>query len=236
MIRVAVMGRKGGVGKTTMALALAAHWARTDMRVLLVDLDPQGSATLAAGAVPDGAALAGAIAGLTPVPVPVQTDLPGLDLLPGGAELEGVTAVRAITELVPAEVDVVIIDCPPGHSALDRLAADAADAVLVCCEAHRLAIAGAARAIEEIRGRNPAPACALVLGRLDDRRALDRTAPELLAGAFGLPVFPMRQDSTLALAMNAGAMPPTHGRAADDVAAVAGWLTAKLKHRPTPKR
>lgn len=227
---VACMGRKGGVGKTTAALTLAAHWTRLGRRVVLMDLDPQGSLTLAAGAVPDGAALADAIAGHGAAPEPVQTVLPGLAILAGGAELEGITPTQTLRGLVAdAAADIVIVDCPPGHAALDRLAADAADAVLVCCEAHRLAVAGAARVIEDMRRRSPAPAVAVLLGRMDDRRGLDKAAPDLLAGAFGVKVWKMRQDAALAMAMNAGAMPPASGRAAEDAAVVAAWIEgAKL--------
>ena len=51
---IAVVGRKGGSGKTALALGLAAHYARKGARVLLLDLDPQGSASLALGADADG--------------------------------------------------------------------------------------------------------------------------------------------------------------------------------------
>ncbi len=55
---IAVAGRKGGVGKTTLAWALATRYAGAGRRVLLVDMDPQASASLAAGAAPGGACLA----------------------------------------------------------------------------------------------------------------------------------------------------------------------------------
>lgn len=55
---LAIVGRKGGSGKTALALGLAAHYARAGRRVLLVDLDPQGSGTLALGADAGGEALA----------------------------------------------------------------------------------------------------------------------------------------------------------------------------------
>ena len=74
-------------------------------------------------------------------------------------------------------VDVVLMDCPPGHAELDRLALQAADVVLAATEAHRLGIAGAARVLDEARALKPRPRCALVLGRVDERRGLDRAAP-----------------------------------------------------------
>jgi cellulose biosynthesis protein BcsQ len=118
----------------------------------------------------------------------------------------------------------VLVDCPPGHADLDRLALQAADVVLACTEAHRLGIAGAARVLDEARAKKPRPRCALVLSRVDERRGLDRAAPDLLAGAFAVPVLTVRQDSALALALNAGGLPPATGRAAEDLEAVAGWI------------
>ena len=107
---------------------------------------------------------------------------------------------------------------------LDRLALQAADVVLAATEAHRLGIAGAARVLDETKGLRPRPRCALVLSRVDDRRGLDRAAPDLLAGAFAVPVLAVRQDSALALALNAGGLPPASGRAAADLEAVAAWI------------
>ena len=63
-----------------------------------------------------------------------------------------------------------------------------------------------------------------MLGRVDVRRGLDLAAPELLAGAFNVPVMPIRQDAALSQALNAGKMPPAHGRAAEDIAKIAAWI------------
>lgn len=220
---LAIVGRKGGVGKSTLALGLAAHYARTGRRVLLLDLDPQGSATLAAGVEASGGRLAAVLSGTdTPTPAVVADNL---SLLAGGPELESITNPGRLRDaLAGTPADVVLLDCPPGHAHLDRLAIQSADVVLACCEPHRMAIAGAARVLDEARTRKPAPRRALVLSRVDERRGLDRAARDLLAGAFGLPVLTVHQDAHLALAMNAGALPPTHGRAADDLAAVARWI------------
>jgi chromosome partitioning protein len=223
---LAIVGRKGGSGKTALALGLAAHYARAGRRVLVVDLDPQGSGTLALGAEAGGEAFADLLAGLgKTVPSVTISEKPPLALVPGGPALETVTAPRALREVLGAvPADVVLIDCPPGHAALDRLALEAADVVLACCEPHRMGIAGAARVLDETKGLRPRPPCALVLSRMDERRGLDRAAPDLLAGAFALPVLTIHQDAALALALNAGGLPPASGKAADDLAAVAAWI------------
>lgn len=220
----ATVGRKGGTGKTTLALLLAAAYSRSGRRVLLVDLDPQGSASLALGVNPTGAALVDALDGAAPAPVRVADSLA---VLPGGPELESLRNPRPLVDLLadlPEAPDVVLVDCPPGGALLDRLAMQAAAVVLACCEPHRLAIAGAARALDEAARMNPKPRRALVVGRVDERRGLDRTAPELLTGAFSVPVFTIRQDATLAAALNSGTLPPPGGRAALDLQPLKEWI------------
>ena len=225
---IAIVGRKGGSGKTALALGLAAHYARAGLRVLLVDLNPQGSASLALATEATGEHLSRVLQGMAaPETVPNVTfsDCPPLALLPGGPALEALTAPRALREALAAvPADVVLCDCPPGHAVLDRLALQAADVVLAACEPHRLGIAGAARVLDEALALRPRPRCVLVLSRVDERRGLDRAAPDLLAGAFTVPVLTVHQDSRLADALNAGRLPPATGRSAEDLDAVAGWI------------
>lgn len=235
---VAVCGRKGGSGKTAAALGLAAHYARAGRRVLLVDLDPQGSASLALGAEAGGEGLAALLTGAAEM-VPLVTISETLVLVadrmalaPGGPALETVAAPRRLREALEAvTADVVVMDCPPGHAALDRLALEAADVVLACCEPHRLGIAGAARVLDEARELPGRPPCALVLSRVDPRRALDRAAADLLPAALGVPVLTVHQDAALAAALNVGGWPPASGRAAADLAAIARWIDERRPRR-----
>ena len=222
---IATTGRKGGVGKTTTTLALAAMLHRDGLRVLVLDLDVQGSASVALGAEP---AESGSAAVLDGRGAEVELhDAGGVQVLTGGAELEDAPAdadLRAVLE--PFGADVVLIDCPPGHPDLDRMAVRHADAVLVCTEAHRMGVAGAARVIRDVQALATVPPTALVVGRVDTRRTLDRTAPELLRGAFaGVRVFTVRQDSALAGALNAGELPRPGGNGWRDIEAVHDWIT-----------
>ena len=84
------------------------------------------------------------------------SEAPPLALVPGGPGLEAVQAGRPLRDVLGGTpADVVLVDCPPGHADLDRLALQAADVVLACTEAHRLGIAGAARVLDEARAVRP---------------------------------------------------------------------------------
>src|SRR5208282_3422152 len=83
---IAVVNHKGGVGKTTSAVNIAACWGEMGKRVLVIDLDPQGSASLSFGIDDDGNALLDALQKTTALPV-VSTKAPGVDLVPAGREV-----------------------------------------------------------------------------------------------------------------------------------------------------
>lgn len=219
---VAVAGRKGGTGKTTLAVLLASSALRSGRTVCVLDLDPQGSLALALGAHARNGSGSAHILEIGAVRdddlVPVQD---GFRIIPGGPGLEELPeSLPDLREMLAGVgVDVVVLDLPPGHPRLDRAAMRAADVVLAVSEPHRLAIAGARRILEEAAALPNQPRRALVLGRMDTRRALDRSAPELLVGAFSVPLFSVPQDSGLALAMNAGRLPgkTRAGTAVDEI-------------------
>lgn len=231
---LAAVGRKGGSGKTALCLSLAAIYSRAGKRVLLIDLDPQGSASLVLGADDaTGYGLRCLLDGEAAVEkVTYDTFFEGLQCLAGGPEVAETENPQPLRDVVGNAADVVLMDCPPGHAQLDRLAMEAADVLLVCCEPHRMALAGAARVLDEVKRHPNPPPAAVVLSRLDDRRGLDKTAPELLAGAFSLPVYPVHQDSRLSYALNAGELPPAVGRAAADVQALAAWINRQKRKGP----
>lgn len=162
---IAVTNQKGGVGKTTTAVNLAACLAEADFRVLLVDLDPQANASAGLGVRAEDSRLTsygvlGAAASIPEAAVP--TAVPHLSLVPASADLAG-----AVVELANADgneyvldyamaghlgsYDFVFIDCPPSLGVLTINAMVAAREVLVPVQAEYYALEGLAALLETIR-------------------------------------------------------------------------------------
>jgi chromosome partitioning protein len=172
---IAVANQKGGVGKTTTSVNLAAALAAQGMRVLLIDLDPQANATSALGLPPiDQHSIYGPLLGAEEVAKTiVPTRLEHLWLIPGdldlaGAEIEVARAedhlTRLRTALQPLRADttfeVVLLDCPPSLGILMTNALAAADELLVPLQCEYFALEGLSKivqVIEQIRasGANP---------------------------------------------------------------------------------
>ncbi len=174
---VALASGKGGVGKSTLALALAAAWRDAGHRVALVDLDPQGGATLAAGVRPPAAPLdAGPV------------DVHGFALWPSGRALALADADQLDMRLAAArgEADVVVVDLSPalpdaGHSA----ALAAADPLVIVA---RLDAAGLPNVAETV-GLAEARGCAWrVVPTFKGTTGLSREAEAFLRGRYGTAV------------------------------------------------
>jgi chromosome partitioning protein len=157
---IAVVNRKGGSGKTTTAVSLAAALAERGLPVLLIDLDPQGSASAWLGHdTEDRRGLDNLVETREIGSIVVKTKVAGLDLVPSSPRLQtaertmkgelGVGVLRAIQRL-SKDWAFVIIDCPPSLSYLSVGALMAVQEVVIPVEAHSIALSGVAAVVREI--------------------------------------------------------------------------------------
>jgi len=205
----AICNQKGGVGKTATAINLGIGLARAGKKVLLADIDAQGSLTASLGYQhPDQieetlATILGHV--ITEDPLSLDAGIihhaEGVDLVPANIELSGLevtlvnimsreTVLREYLNSIRNQYDVILLDCCPSLGMLTINALAAADSVLIPCQAHFLSIKGMEQLIRTIsnvkRKINPGLEIAGILITMADMRTnYSREIIELLHSTYG---------------------------------------------------
>jgi chromosome partitioning protein len=203
---ISLANQKGGVGKTTTAVNLAASLAASERATLLIDLDPQGNASSGFGLVNPELQIYDALVGNASLQdVAHPTELEYLHVAPAGPDLVGAEIelvgledrerrlARALDSVVD-RYDYILIDCPPSLGLLTLNALTAADAVLIPLQCEYYALEGLARltqTVERVRaGLNPSLALeGIVFTMVDARANLAHQVMEEVRTHFGARVY-----------------------------------------------
>ena len=250
MRSIAILNQKGGSGKTTTAVNLAAALGEVGRRVLLVDMDPQATATDWLGVTYPGRGITDIFIDQRPLVDLVRaTSVRGVAMVPASAWLIGAEKAlaweldavqifrRGVAALPPDQWDYLIVDCPPALGIITANSLMGVKEVLIPVEAHHLALPGVDRVItatETLRTHlNPELKVMGILAcRVDPRTRHSREVVRELRSRFGSLVFreEVRENVRLAEAPASGTpitVFDTRSRGAKDYRALAAAVSLR---------
>lgn len=204
---IAISNQKGGVGKTTTSINLAASLARVGKEVLMIDLDPQGNGTVGSGVGKDDYELSiyDVLVNSTPINEVIKTVEAEFDVIPSDGDLAG-AQVELINEIgrelrlknaikeVISNYDYIFIDCPPALNVLTINAMVAANSVMIPMQCEYFALEGLSSLVDTIKKirdtLNPSLQIeGLLRTMFDKRNSLAGEVSDQLEAHFGKKVY-----------------------------------------------